>query len=83
MLVPVGDELDVDVIDLHELANRKREPKTFEAEDSDTAYGSEWDFSISKKLFDRFTLSRAYATYSRDKFAADIERFWATVSFKY
>lgn len=55
----------------------------FEAEDSGTDYGSEWDFEISKKLFDRFTLAVTYANYRRDQFAADIERFWVTASFKY
>ena len=55
----------------------------FEAEDSGTDYGSEWDFEISKKLFDKFTLAVTYANYSRDEFAADIERLWVTVAFKY
>lgn len=55
----------------------------FEAEDSGIDYGSEWNFDISKKVFDRFTLSLTYANYNRDQFAADIERFWFTVSFKY
>lgn len=55
----------------------------FEAEDSGTDYGSEWDFEISKKFFDRFTLAVTYANYRRDQFAADIERFWVTASFKY
>lgn len=55
----------------------------FEAEDSGTDYGSEWDFQISKKFFDRFTLAVTYASYARDQFAADIERFWVTASFKY
>lgn len=55
----------------------------FEAEDSGTDYGSEWDFDITKKIYDRFTLSLTYASYERDQFAADIERFWFTVRFKY
>lgn len=55
----------------------------FEAENSSTDYGSEWDFNISKKFYDRFTLALTYANYSRDQFAADIERFWVTVAFKY
>lgn len=55
----------------------------FEAEDSSADYGTEWDINISKKFYERFTLALTYANYSRDQFAADIERFWVTVAFKY
>ena len=54
-----------------------------EAEDSNVSYGSEWDVEISMPVFDRFNLALTYANYSRDEFGADIERFWATVQFRY
>lgn len=54
-----------------------------EAEDSNTDYGSEIDLEISMPVFDRFKVALTYATYTRDEFGADIERFWATVQFRY
>lgn len=55
----------------------------FDAENSSADLGSELDLLASIKVYKYFTLSLKYANYSSHSFSADIDKLWATVSFKY
>jgi hypothetical protein len=55
----------------------------FDAEDTSADLGSEIDLLVAMKLYKRFTLSLKYANYSSHSFAADIDKLWFTVAFKY
>jgi len=46
-------------------------------------YGSEIDISLSKKLFDRYTLLLKYANYNADAFATDTTKFWFQIAAKF
>ncbi len=41
--------------------------------------GSEFDFIVSKTLFEPFTLALKYANYQADGFATDTEKLWLSV----
>jgi hypothetical protein len=55
----------------------------FDAEDTSADLGSEIDLLVAMKLYKRFTVSLKYANYSSDTFAADIDKLWFTVAYKY
>ncbi len=52
----------------------------FKSDFGSVDYGSEIDASISKKIFDRFTVLIKYAHYNADSFATDTSKLWLQVA---
>ena len=46
-------------------------------------YGSEFDVSVSKKVFKQFTVLLKYANYSADTWSSDTQKFWFQVATKF
>lgn len=45
--------------------------------------GSEWDFMVSHPIGTHFTALVKYATYERDRFATDTDKFWTSIEAKF
>jgi hypothetical protein len=48
----------------------------FDAQDSGETYGSEWNFSATKKICEHAVVALKYANFSADDFASDVEKVW-------
>lgn len=46
-------------------------------------YGSEIDVSVSRKLFDQYTVLLKFAKYNADTYATDTTKFWAQLATKF
>ena len=55
----------------------------FEADFDGADYGSEWDLSASKKIFDHYSLALKFARYEADSYSADTSKFWLTVGARF
>ena len=55
----------------------------FDAEKGSADYGTEFDFQISRTLFEHFTVAVKYARYDAEDFGTDTDKLWFTVGFKY
>lgn len=55
----------------------------FSSDVGNQSYGDEWNFLVSKKLNENFTLSAKAAFYNADTFATDTDRLWFTLTAKF
>lgn len=53
----------------------------FSAEAGSADYGSEWDFSVSRKVSDGLQVLGKLAAYDADSLASDTTKFWVMVSY--
>ncbi len=55
----------------------------FKSDFGDVHYGSEWDVSVSKKIFNRYNLLLKYANYNADTWSSNTKKFWVQVAAKF
>jgi len=55
----------------------------FNAQDSSTDYGTEWDLFLSKPINKNVTVSAKYSNYNKDTFSADTQKFTLDVGIKF